>query len=76
MLAINGADASFVVFKTNAGCSISARSLGALNVQIIMEKLGGGGHHTMAASQLTGVSPKEAKAKLISAIDEYIENST
>ncbi|MDR0986118.1 MAG: DHH family phosphoesterase [Ruminococcus sp.] len=76
MLAINGADASFVVFKTSAGCSISARSLGALNVQIIMEKLGGGGHHTMAATQLTGVSPKEAKAKLISAIDEYIENST
>jgi c-di-AMP phosphodiesterase-like protein len=76
MLAISGADASFVVFKTNAGCSISARSLGALNVQIIMEKLGGGGHHTMAATQLTGVTPADAKAKLISAIDEYIENST
>jgi c-di-AMP phosphodiesterase-like protein len=76
MLAISGADASFVVFKTNAGCSISARSLGALNVQIIMEKLGGGGHHTMAATQLTGVSPADAKTKLISAIDEYIENST
>jgi c-di-AMP phosphodiesterase-like protein len=76
MLAISGADASFVVFKTNAGCSISARSLGALNVQIIMEKLGGGGHHTMAATQLTGVTPADAKAKLVSAIDEYIENST
>ncbi|MDR0974529.1 MAG: DHH family phosphoesterase [Ruminococcus sp.] len=76
MLGINGADASFVVFKTNAGCSISARSLGAINVQIIMEKLGGGGHHTMAATQLTGVTPAEAKTKLISAIDEYIENTT
>jgi c-di-AMP phosphodiesterase-like protein len=76
MLGINGADASFVVFKTNAGCSISARSFGAINVQIIMEKLGGGGHHTMAATQLTGVTPSEAKTKLTAAIDEYIENST
>jgi c-di-AMP phosphodiesterase-like protein len=76
MLGIAGADASFVVFKTAAGCSISARSLGALNVQIIMEKLGGGGHHTMAAAQLPDVTPEETRNRLIEAIDEHIANST
>jgi c-di-AMP phosphodiesterase-like protein len=76
MLSINGADASFVVFKTAAGCSISARSMGALNVQIIMEKLGGGGHHTMAAAQLSDVTPADARRRLIKAIDEHIANST
>jgi c-di-AMP phosphodiesterase-like protein len=76
MLGIAGADASFVVFKTAAGCSISARSMGALNVQIIMEKLGGGGHHTMAAAQLADVSLQDARKRLIRAIDEHIANST
>jgi c-di-AMP phosphodiesterase-like protein len=76
MLGISGSDASFVIFKTAAGCSISARSMGAINVQIIMEKLGGGGHHTMAAAQLAGVTPAEAKKKLLSAVDDYISSST
>jgi c-di-AMP phosphodiesterase-like protein len=76
MLGIEGADASFVVFKTAAGCSISARSMGALNVQIIMEKLGGGGHHTMAAAQLADVTPVDARKRLLRAIDEHIANST
>jgi c-di-AMP phosphodiesterase-like protein len=76
MLGIADTDASFVVFKTAAGCSISARSMGALNVQIIMEKLGGGGHHTMAAAQLADVTLAEARKRLIQAIDEHIANST
>ena len=42
-----------------------------MNVQVIMEKLGGGGHQTMAGAQLEGVSLAEAKAALISAIDEH-----
>ncbi len=75
MLGIEGVDASFVIFRTpDGGVSISARSLGVMNVQIIMEKLGGGGHQTMAAAQFTGIKVAEAKAKLIGAIDEFIAN--
>lgn len=75
MLGIEGVDASFVIFKTpDKGVSISARSMGAMNVQIIMEKLGGGGHQTMAAAQFTGITVYEAKAKLVGAIDEHIAN--
>lgn len=75
MLGITGVDASFVIFRTpDRGINISARSLGAMNVQIIMEKLGGGGHQTMAAAQFNGITVHEAKAKLINAIDEHIAN--
>lgn len=75
MLCITGVDASFVIFKTSeSDVSISARSRGALNVQIIMEKLGGGGHQTMAAAQFKEITVHEAKAKLIGAIDEHIAN--
>lgn len=74
MLEIVGVDASFVIFRTPVGVNISARSRGAMNVQIIMEKLGGGGHQTMAAAQFDGITVFEAKAQLISAIDEHIQN--
>ena len=74
MLGIVDVDASFVIFRTPVGVNISARSLGVMNVQIIMEKLGGGGHQTMAAAQFTDITVFEAKAKLISAIDEHIAN--
>jgi c-di-AMP phosphodiesterase-like protein len=73
LLGIVGVDASFVIFRTGTGINISARSMGAMNVQIIMEKLGGGGHQTTAA-QFADITVEEAKAKLISAIDEHIEN--
>ena len=72
MLGIIGVDASFVVFATPTGSNISARSFGALNVQLVMEKLGGGGHQTMAAAQLE-VPPDEAKVKLIEAIGETMK---
>ncbi len=74
LLGIENVDASFVIFCTNNGVSISARSMGAMNVQIIMEKLGGGGHQTMAAVQFENITVFEAKDKLINAIDEFIEN--
>ena len=45
-----------------------------MNVQIIMEKLGGGGHQTMAAAQFRDMTVHEAKAKLVGAIDEHIAN--
>lgn len=72
MLNVNNIDAAFVIFETDDGAvNISARSLGALNVQVVMETLGGGGHRTMAAAQLYGISEDTAAAKLQSAIDDY-----
>lgn len=74
MLNISGVKASFVISKIKDDLiNISARSLGEENVQLITEKLGGGGHSTMAACQLEDVSYEEALEKLKSAIDEYYE---
>ena len=52
--------------------NISARSLERINVQLIMEKLGGGGHHSMAAAQLKDMTAEEAFAVLKEKIDEYL----
>lgn len=76
LLNVSGVDASFVLFETADCVNISARSLGAVNVQVVMEHLGGGGHQTMAAAQLAGVSPDEAEKALREAIDAYYENVT
>lgn len=70
LLSITGIDASFVIYKTGNTINISARSFGAVNVQVIMEKLGGGGHQTMAATQIQDISADDAREKLKSAIDE------
>ncbi|MDR1572491.1 MAG: DHH family phosphoesterase [Clostridiales Family XIII bacterium] len=60
LLDIKGIKASFVVGETLSEVVISARSLGEVNVQAMMEKMGGGGHLTMAAAQLKGISADEA----------------
>lgn len=74
LLTMDGIVASFVICKVKGErISISARSLGDINVQLIMEKLGGGGHLTNAATQLTDVTIEEAEAILKEAIDEYIK---
>ena len=52
LLTVSDVDASFVLFETDTTANISARSMGKINVQLIMEALGGGGHQTMAAVQL------------------------
>lgn len=69
LLGITDVDASFVIYRTGGIINISARSLGHINVQIIMERLGGGGHQTMAAAQLEGVSEETAEKMLIEAIN-------
>ena len=70
LLGLKGVNASFVVFRTDEDTIyISARSYGKRNVQLIMEKLGGGGHHAMAAAQLSGVSFEAAVRQLVEAID-------
>lgn len=70
LLGIENVKASFVMYKTGKTVNISARSLGDLNVQVIMEALGGGGHQTMAACQLENVSTEEARERLLSIINE------
>ena len=70
LLGISGVDASFVIYKTGDVVNISARSLGVMNVQVIMDRLGGGGHQTMAAAQLTDVSEQKAKEMLIEVLDQ------
>ena len=71
LLRIQGVDASFVAVQAGNGMNISARSLGAVNVQVIMESLGGGGHQTMAAAQLRHITPQAARARIETAIDDY-----
>ncbi len=71
LLRIQGVDASFVAVQAGNGVNISARSLGAVNVQVIMESLGGGGHQTMAAAQLRHITPEAARSRIETAIDNY-----
>ena len=74
LLTMDDIIASFVISKRNEGViSISARSLGSINVQVIMESLQGGGHLTNAATQLTGITIEETEVQLKQAIDEYLE---
>lgn len=72
LLGISGVVASFVLFDMSGAINISARSLGGFNVQVIMEKLGGGGHQTMAGAQLSGVNIESARQSLLEAIDEFL----
>lgn len=74
LLNIDGISASFAMFENEGTVNVSARSLGEVNVQVIMETLGGGGHLTMAAAQLRGCDRETATTKLYAAIDEYFNN--
>ena len=74
MLYLENINASFVICKVNEIINISARSLGAVNVQLIMENLGGGGHQNMAACQLELQDLNEAYKILIDAINKYKSN--
>lgn len=74
LLGISGVKASFVIYRMDGICYISARSMGAFNVQLIMETIGGGGHQTMAGAQLD-VSLEEAEAKVKDAIEDFLVKS-
>ncbi|MBR2280617.1 MAG: DHH family phosphoesterase [Ruminococcus sp.] len=74
LLSIEGVDAGFVIFKAkDKTVNISARSYGKLNVQVIMEALGGGGHQNMAATQLGKITLREAKDTLLQAIENIVK---
>lgn len=71
LLTISDINASFVLAKVGEKIFVSGRSIGDINVQIILEKLGGGGHITVAGAQLVGMTLEEAKQELIIRINEY-----
>ena len=74
LLTIRGIRASFVLYRKDDGVYMSARSLGEVNVQVILEALGGGGNSTTAGGQAKGITVAEAKEKLLAAIDKYFED--
>ncbi|MGE5328440.1 MAG: DHH family phosphoesterase [Deltaproteobacteria bacterium] len=76
LLGISGIAASFVLSKVNELVSISGRSLGDINVQVILEKMGGGGHLTVAGSQIPDIDIEEAKEMLKKNIFEYLEDNS
>ena len=71
LLTISNITASFVLGKMEDKICISGRSIGDINVQVILEKLGGGGHITLAGAQIQGLDIQEAKQELINRINEY-----
>ena len=74
LLTLKGVQASFVLYKKDDGVYISARSLGDVNVQVIVEALGGGGNSTTAGGQVADTTVGEVKEKLLEKIDQYFEN--
>ena len=71
LLTISNITASFVIGKLENKICISGRSIGDINVQLILEKLGGGGHITVAGAQIEGMTQEEVKQELINRINEY-----
>lgn len=71
LLTISDITASFVIGNLGDKICISGRSIGDINVQIILEKLGGGGHITLAGAQVEGMTIEETKQELINRINEY-----
>lgn len=76
LMNVSGVKASFVCCKVGDMVYVSARSFGDVNVQRIMEKLGGGGHFTVSGAQLKDCSAEEAKEMVRKAIDEYLKEET
>ncbi len=73
LLTLKGVQASFVFYPKDGGVYISARSLGEINVQVIVEALGGGGNSTSAGGELQSVTVQETLEKLHRTIDGYFE---
>lgn len=75
LLKIEGIEASFVLTEMGNDIIISGRSLGDINVQLILETIGGGGHMTIAGAKIINVSIDEAKQMLIDSINNYLKES-
>ena len=75
LLTVRGIDASFALVDTGNSINISARSNGKINVQLILEKLNGGGHFDVAGAQVQNTTMLDATVMLKAAIDEYLDNN-
>ena len=73
LLSLKGVKASFVVFPSGENVQMSARSLGEVNVQVILEALGGGGNSTTAGGRVENTDVETVKSRLLEAIDAYFE---
>ncbi|MBO5701419.1 MAG: DHH family phosphoesterase [Clostridia bacterium] len=73
LLTVQNIDAAFVLIRTDEAIAISARSNGKINVQLILEKIGGGGHFDAAGAQVKNTVSKEVLEQLKGAIDEYLD---
>lgn len=75
LLNVEGVRVSFVLFTLDDGVGVSARSNGEINVHVIMEEIGGGGHQTVAGAQVKKSSIQEVKNRVIEVSTHYIEES-
>ena len=73
LLNISGIDVCFVLAKIDDNIIISGRSLGEINVQVILEEIGGGGHMNMAGAQLTNMTIENAKNILKESIEKHLK---
>ena len=76
LMNIDGIEASFALLRADNTVTISARSHDKINVQIIMQKLGGGGHFDSAGAQVAATDTREVLSKLREAIDQYLDKTT
>ena len=75
LLDVEGVKASFVLCEEGETIFVSARSLGEINVQVILEKIGGGGHQTISGAQFKGKTVDEVKEIVKEAVRQYMEES-
>ena len=76
LMNISGVQASVVLFRNGDDAIVSARSTGQVNVQVLMEKLGGGGSQSAAGAQLASMPVSEAEPLLRGAINDYLTQLT
>ena len=74
LLTLRGVKASFVLFSSGGDVQISARSMGEINVQVIMETLGGGGNFNAAGGRVESGDMDTVQDQLLTSIDEYLED--
>ena len=74
LMTIDGIEASFALLRADNTVTISARSRDRINVQLIMQRLGGGGHYDMAGARLTHTSLEAACVQLKTVLDDYMDN--
>ena len=73
LLNIKGIKASFILTEYQGTVYVSARSIDEINVQVVMERMGGGGHQTIAGCQMEGITPQEGIARIKACLDEMME---